>query len=118
MDVAVGNEIFGLVQFGPIEPLWAGVIYNYSTYQGKSLETDLLGTTNQFITVALEGHNLETDSDLFGTTDFENLYVSDPNYQRLYPSWNGVVSEGTEEYFTNLDVIVYNHSHVRLQTAR
>lgn len=118
VDVAVGNIIYGEIQKYPGQTLWQATLYNRSTGWGTVLVTDLLGTTGQAVTVALEGYNLENDSDLFGTTDFVQMHVEDPNYATLYPSWSGRVWYGTDEYFDDLEVIIYDYSHVRLQTAR
>lgn len=119
IGVAVGNLIEGGISLGdPNQPLWTAYISNISTSNANMLTTDLLGTTGQSITVALEGYNLESDSDLFGTTDFVDLQVRDPNWNQIHPSWNPTVDPEARDYFTDLDVVIYDHFHVRLQTAR
>lgn len=119
IGVSVGNVITGGMSLvDPGQPLWSATIRNRTTGKWASLTTDLLGTTGQFVTVALEGHNLETDSDLFGTTNFVSLTVRDPNGNTMNPSWQERIWPGAEDYFTNLDVIIHDQSRVTLQTAR
>jgi hypothetical protein len=119
IGVAVGNVIAGAVSLvDPNQPVWSASIVNQSTGQYSALTTDRLGTTGQFVTEALEGYNLEGDSDLFGTTGFVNLEVRNQNGGQLIPSWNGRIWPGAGDYFNNLGVIIYGSSHIALRTSR
>ncbi len=118
--VAVGNLIVGEITLVSTDPLlWLASIRNVNTGKVSILGTDLLGTTSQYLTMALESYNLEADNkDLFGTTDFVNMQVLDQNGRTIYPSWSGRIWPGATQYFTGLGVVIYDYSHVRLQTAR
>lgn len=119
IGVAVGNVIIGAMTYNTGQHLWVADIRNVNTGKYSVLTTDLLGTTNQFVTAALEGWYLEADNkDLFGTTDFVGLDVHDQNGGTIYPSWNKRIWPGATQYFTGLGVVIYDYSHVRLQTAR
>ena len=118
IGVSVGNVITGGMSFDPGQQRWVASIRNKSTGTYKVLTTDLLGTTSQFVTCTLEGYNLETDSDLFGTTDFTDLLVRDQNGNTINPSWYEVIDPEAEDYFTGLDVVVYGSSRVKLRTDR
>lgn len=119
IGVAVGDVMAGAISLiDPTQPVWAASISDQTTGSYAALTTDRLGTTSQFVTVALEGHNLETDPDLFGTTNFVNLEVRDQNGGLLNPSWNARIWPGASDYFSNLGVIVFGSSAVRLRTNR
>jgi hypothetical protein len=87
---------------------------------GAILVTDLLGTSLQFITTALEGYNLEPDNrDLFGTANFQRMAVYDEYGVPIFPSWAGYIEVGAQEYFSGtLSVVIYSSSHLRLKTGR
>lgn len=118
IGASVGDVISGAMSYATGQQLWVSVIRDQNTGNYKVLTTDLLGTTNQFVCVTLEGYCLDTDSDLFATTDFRNLQVFDQNGGTIYPSWQPWIDPDALEVFNKLGVIIYDYSHVRLKTNR
>jgi hypothetical protein len=120
ITVSVGDTIIGAMTYNTGQHFWMADIHDLTTGQLEAYTTDLLGTTSQFVCTTLEGKNLDTDSDLFATTDFVNLQVFDQNGGTIYPSWTGVIDQDALDChcFNNLGVIIYDSSHVRLRTNR
>jgi len=118
--IAVGDVIAGEMNLvDPDQPVWQASISNQDTGESETLTTDLLGTDSQFITVTLEGINLEADNnDLFGTTYFENINVRDEDGELIFPNWHEYIDPVAEDYFTGLDVRVFAFSRVKLRTDR
>ena len=118
INIAVGDRVSGGMSFSPAQG-WVASIRNISTGNYKVLTTDRLGNTLQFITVTLEGINLEADNDdLFGTTYFENMSVRDAQGQLIDPNWHEYIDPEAEDYFTGLDVRAFGSSRVKLRTDR
>jgi hypothetical protein len=118
IGVSVGDVIIGAMSYNTGQHLWVSDIRDQNTGNYKVLTTNLLGTTNQFVCTTLEGWNLDVNSDLFGTTDFVGLQVFNQAGGTIYPSWVGYIDPAAQKLFTNLGVIIYDYSHVRLQTGR
>lgn len=118
IGASVGDVIIGAMSYSTDLQFWVSVIRDQNTGNYKVLMTDLLGIANQFVCTALEGYDLDTDSDLFGSTDFLNLQVFDQNGGTIYPSWEGWIDQDALDVFSNLAVVVYDSSHVRLRTNR
>ena len=115
IGVSVGDSIRGMMSWDGSK--WWITFYNVNTGKSTYLTTDLQGTTQQQLYTALEGYNLETTSDLWGTCDFVNMQF-EQNGQQITVSWTPWVSPTAKQYFTGLDVVVFGSDHTRLCTGR
>jgi len=115
INVNVGDSIKGSMS-------WDGskwwITFNDQTTGGNTyLTTNLQGTTQQRLDTALEGYNLETTSDLWGTTDFVNM-AFERNGQTITIDWTPYVDPNAQNQFQGLGVDDFGSSHTRLRTGR
>lgn len=97
--------------------MWWITFYDQTTGGNTYLTTNLQGTTGQELDTALEGYNLDTTSDLWGTTDFSNMAFQ-RNGQAITVSWIPYVDPGALIQFQGLGVDNFGSSHIRLRTGR
>ncbi len=115
INVNVGDSIRGSMSWDGSK--WWITFYDYTTGGNTYLTTDLQGTANQRLDTALEGYNLETTSDLWGTTDFVNM-AFERNGQAVTINWGPYVYPDAQNQFQGLGVDVFGSSHTRLRTGR
>ena len=126
VDVSFGDSLKGSITWGADE--YCIGFYNESTGDGVGLYTDLrVGLDNQRLYTALEGCNLETVSDLYGTCDFTNMSFmkviqTEEGIQKEWThiTWTDHVPDYAKEFFgsTNLGVQHEGDDHTRLWTNR
>ncbi len=115
ISVSVGDRIEGIMFWSGSQ--WSIVFRNTATGKSTTLTTDLQGITNQMLVTTLEGYNLETTSDLWGTTDFTNMQIKQ-NGQPITVSWTRWVSPEAKQQFSGLGVDILGSDHTRLRTGR
>ncbi len=115
INVNVGDHIRGLMSWDGTQ--WWITFYDQTTGGNTYLTTNLQGTTGQELDTALEGYNLDTTSDLWGTTDFSNMAFQ-RNGQAITVSWIPKVDPNAQNLFQGLGVDTFDSSHTRLRTGR
>ncbi len=115
INVNVGDRIRGLMSWDGAK--WWITFYDQTTGGNTYLTTNLQGTTGQYLYTALEGHNLDATSDLWGTTDFSNMAIK-RNGQTITVNWNKYVDPNAQNLFQGLGVDIVDSSHTRLKTGR
>lgn len=127
VDVSKGDSLEGTMywSYNVTYDVWGYAIFftNKSKNTGVSIFTDLVGVANQRLDTALEGYNLETTSDLYGTCNFYNMEFMKIDYEyggNEYTSivWRDYVVSGARNYFDGLAVYHWGDDHSRLYTGR
>lgn len=115
INVNVGDQIRGVMSWDGTK--WWITFYDQTTGGNTYLTTNLQGTTGQELDTALEGYNLDTTSDLWGTTDFVNMAFQ-RNGQAITVSWIPHVDPNAQNLFQGLGVDIFGSSYTRLRTGR
>lgn len=115
INVNVGDTLNGGMWYLPSGiNMWDVYIEDQNTDRGTAIYTDVIGTSNLATFVALEGYNIDGDSDVPGDTTFYNMdfsYQSNP----VDITWNSDIDDTAP--LTGLDVTIYSDSRVELETA-
>lgn len=127
VDVSEGDLLEGTMywSYSVTYKVWGYAIFftNKSKNTGVSMFTDLAGVAHQWLHTALEGKNLETTSDLYGTCNFYNMEFWKIDYEHggSDPTsivWTDKVKSEARQYFLGLAVYHWGDYHSRLCTGR
>jgi len=122
VGVSTGDSLAGKMIWDYQNNRWIIYSWNRSSGKGTCLVTDLMSGGDEVVT-ALEGYNLETTSDLYGTVSFSNMEFSKRDYvhggnDRITVSWDRWFHPYAKDYFSGLDVTWTGSSHTTLHTGR
>jgi hypothetical protein len=113
INASTGNSISGTMSYDRKRG-WQITTRNNSTFSSTSIRTKLIGNKNLAVFCALEGYYVTGDSDVPGTTTFDNMNFK-YNNQSVNITWNPYISTGTG--LTGLNVEIVSASKVILHTA-
>lgn len=105
IDVNVGDTLNGCMWYPSSINMWDVYIVDQNTDQGTAIYTDIIGTSNLATFVALEGHNIDGDSDVPGDTTFYNM---DFSYQSnlVDITWNSDIDDTVPLTGLNVTIIL------------
>jgi len=112
--VSVGNALRGAISENT-DGYWWITFRNDTTSKVVWFKSNLMGHTHQEIDTALEGYNLNTNADLFGTCDFYNMVVWRNSVPYSVP-WAGEVLASRTQ-FPGLAVNIFGSAHTQLATG-
>lgn len=122
VNVNQGDSIYGKLQYitpgYPYTTGWLISFKNQTTGETTALVSNILPPANARIYTALEGYNLEETNDVYDDCHFTNMHFKDHDGNAVDIQWNGWIDPKDAAYIDGLNVIIYNDSHVELETGR
>ncbi len=116
INASAGNSITGVMDNYGGASGWLISFQNTSTSQSTSITTTILGTSTLAVFTALEGYNIDGNSDVPGDTTFDNMDF-EYNANNIDITWNPVDSTPPGSGLTGLDVEIFSDAKVKLHTA-
>lgn len=95
--------------------MWAVSFENVTTSNTSGIHTDKVPTEDVAVFCALEGYDIDDDDDVPGDTTFDNMYFRNRYWITVDITWQDSIAEGTG--LSDLDVVIYSDSKVKLETA-
>ncbi len=93
---------------------WLIEVYDENTGDYTALNSNVIGTENLAVFVALEGYGIYDNTDVPGDTLFYQMSFYDPLWNQISIKWNPWISSNTP--LTSLNVIIYSSNSVKLET--
>ncbi len=113
INVNTGDTLHGEMTYGVISGYWLIGIKDTNTGEYSGLYSNLIGSKNLSVFVALEGYDVYDNTDVPGDTLFYQMSLYDS-------SWNPISVKWTPWVYVplpGLDVKVYSSTTVELETA-